>query len=54
MSGGGTQSSLRKTLGALKDTTTVNLAKINSDYKVSPNLCSYQILNFNLFTGTGF
>lgn len=33
MSGGGTQSSLRKTLGALKDTTTVNLAKINSDYK---------------------
>ncbi|XP_073148799.1 putative clathrin assembly protein At5g35200 [Henckelia pumila] len=34
MSGGGTQSSLRQTLGALKDTTTVNLAKINSDYKV--------------------
>ncbi|KAK4479520.1 hypothetical protein RD792_015036 [Penstemon davidsonii] len=33
MSGGGTQNSLRKTLGALKDTTTVNLAKINSDYK---------------------
>ncbi|XP_059285446.1 putative clathrin assembly protein At5g35200 [Lycium ferocissimum] len=33
MSGGGTQNSLRKTLGALKDTTTVNLAKINSGYK---------------------
>ncbi|XP_073289673.1 putative clathrin assembly protein At5g35200 [Primulina huaijiensis] len=33
MSSGGTQSSLRKTLGALKDSTTVNLAKINSDYK---------------------
>lgn len=28
-------SSIRKTLGALKDTTTVSLAKINSDYKVS-------------------
>ena len=34
MSRGGTQSSIRKTLGALKDTTTVSLAKINSDYKV--------------------
>ncbi|CAN4103541.1 unnamed protein product [Withania somnifera] len=33
MSGGGTQNSLRKTLGALKDTTTVSLAKINSGYK---------------------
>lgn len=33
MSGGGSQTSLRKTLGALKDTTTVSLAKINSDYK---------------------
>ncbi|EPS69599.1 hypothetical protein M569_05168, partial [Genlisea aurea] len=33
MSGGGSQNSLRKTLGALKDTTTVNLAKINSEYK---------------------
>lgn len=33
LSGGGTQNSLRKTLGALKDTTTVSLAKINSDYK---------------------
>ncbi|CAH9076152.1 unnamed protein product [Cuscuta epithymum] len=31
--GGGTQNSLRKTLGALKDTTTVSIAKINSDYK---------------------
>lgn len=33
MSGGGTQQSLRKALGALKDTTTVSLAKVNSDYK---------------------
>lgn len=33
MAGGGTQSSLRKALGAIKDTTTVNLAKVNSDYK---------------------
>ncbi|XP_061350672.1 putative clathrin assembly protein At5g35200 isoform X2 [Gastrolobium bilobum] len=30
---GGTQNSLRKALGALKDTTTVSLAKVNSDYK---------------------
>jgi hypothetical protein len=34
MSGGGTQNSLRRALGALKDTTTVSLAKVNSDYKV--------------------
>ncbi|GMJ07526.1 hypothetical protein like AT5G35200 [Hibiscus trionum] len=33
MSNGGTQNSLRKALGALKDTTTVSLAKVNSDYK---------------------
>ncbi|GLU09638.1 hypothetical protein SLE2022_264870 [Rubroshorea leprosula] len=33
MSSGGTQKSLRKALGALKDTTTVSLAKVNSDYK---------------------
>ncbi|KAM3221133.1 putative clathrin assembly protein [Capsicum annuum] len=33
MSGGGTQNSLRKTLGSLKDTTSVSLAKINSGYK---------------------
>ncbi|XP_072980661.1 putative clathrin assembly protein At5g35200 [Typha angustifolia] len=33
MSGGGTQQSLRKYLGAIKDTTTVGLAKVNSDYK---------------------
>ncbi|XP_043699442.1 putative clathrin assembly protein At5g35200 [Telopea speciosissima] len=33
MSGGGTQKSLRKYLGAIKDTTTVGLAKVNSDYK---------------------
>ena len=32
MSGGG--KSIRKALGALKDTTTVSLAKVNSDYKV--------------------
>lgn len=31
---GGTQKSLRKALGAIKDTTTVSLAKVNSDYKV--------------------
>jgi len=34
MAGGGTQTSLRKYLGAVKDTTTVTLAKVNSDYKV--------------------
>ncbi|KAF8013909.1 hypothetical protein BT93_I1692 [Corymbia citriodora subsp. variegata] len=33
MAGGGTQKSLRKALGAIKDTTTVSLAKVNSDYK---------------------
>ncbi|XVF48032.1 hypothetical protein PTKIN_Ptkin03bG0158000 [Pterospermum kingtungense] len=33
MSGAGTQKSLRKALGAIKDTTTVSLAKVNSDYK---------------------
>ncbi|XP_042491341.1 putative clathrin assembly protein At5g35200 isoform X2 [Macadamia integrifolia] len=33
MSGGGSQNSLRKALGAIKDTTTVQLAKVNSDYK---------------------
>ncbi|KAI4335671.1 hypothetical protein L6164_014299 [Bauhinia variegata] len=33
MSGGGTQNSLRKALGALKDTATVSLAKVNNDYK---------------------
>ncbi|KAE8730753.1 putative clathrin assembly protein [Hibiscus syriacus] len=33
MSSGGSQNSLRKALGALKDTTTVSLAKVNSDYK---------------------
>ncbi|XP_019183884.1 PREDICTED: putative clathrin assembly protein At5g35200 isoform X1 [Ipomoea nil] len=33
MSGGGTKKSLRKTLGALKDTTTATVAKINSHYK---------------------
>lgn len=32
--GGGTQKSIRKVLGSLKDTTTVSLAKVNSDYKV--------------------
>lgn len=34
MTSGGTQNNLRKALGALKDTTTVSLAKVNSDYKV--------------------
>jgi hypothetical protein len=34
MAVGGTQPALRKYLGALKDTTTVSLAKVNSDYKV--------------------
>ncbi|GMH27305.1 hypothetical protein Nepgr_029148 [Nepenthes gracilis] len=35
MSGGagGTNSSLRKALGSIKDTTTISLAKVNSDYK---------------------
>ncbi|KAK8967550.1 putative clathrin assembly protein [Platanthera guangdongensis] len=33
MDGGGTQQSLRKYLGAIKDSTTVGLAKVNSDYK---------------------
>ncbi|KAK4604500.1 hypothetical protein RGQ29_012834 [Quercus rubra] len=33
MSGGSTQNSFRKALGAIKDTTTVSLAKVNSDYK---------------------
>ncbi|CAN6459641.1 unnamed protein product [Victoria cruziana] len=33
MSVGGTQQSLRKALGALKDSTTVGLAKVNSDFK---------------------
>ncbi|KAI8032129.1 putative clathrin assembly protein [Camellia lanceoleosa] len=33
MLGGGTQKSLRKAVGAIKDSTTVNLAKANSDYK---------------------
>ena len=32
MSGGVSQNSLRKALGSIKDTTTVSLAKINSDY----------------------
>ncbi|KAJ0961299.1 hypothetical protein J5N97_000705 [Dioscorea zingiberensis] len=33
MAGGGSQPSLRKYLGAIKDSTTVGLAKVNSDYK---------------------
>lgn len=37
---GGTQKSIRKVLGSLKDTTTVSLAKVNSDYKVLPLLWS--------------
>ena len=34
MARGGTNSSLRKYLGSIKDTTTISLAKVNSDYKV--------------------
>lgn len=34
MSVGGKQSSLRKAIGAIKDTTTVSLAKVHSGYKV--------------------
>lgn len=34
MAGGGTNSSLRKYLGSIKDTTTISLAKVNSGYKV--------------------
>ncbi|XP_057550048.1 putative clathrin assembly protein At5g35200 isoform X2 [Amaranthus tricolor] len=33
MARGGTNSSLRKYLGSIKDTTTISLAKVNSDYK---------------------
>ncbi|KAL8158741.1 hypothetical protein V2J09_000278 [Rumex salicifolius] len=33
MSGGSTNSSLRKALGSIKDTTTISLAKVNSGYK---------------------
>ncbi|KAA0061930.1 ENTH/ANTH/VHS superfamily protein [Cucumis melo var. makuwa] len=33
MSSGGTHNSLRKALGALKDTTTISLDKVNIDYK---------------------
>ncbi|KAL9260045.1 putative clathrin assembly protein [Drosera capensis] len=33
MSGGGTNTTLRKALGSIKDTTTINLAKVSSDYK---------------------
>ncbi|KAJ7518641.1 hypothetical protein O6H91_20G001600 [Diphasiastrum complanatum] len=33
MAGGSTQQSLRKALGAIKDTTTLSLAKVNSEYK---------------------
>lgn len=44
MSGGGTQSSLRKALGAIKDTTTVNLAKVNSDYKVYVSVSAFQFV----------
>lgn len=44
MSGGGTQKSLRKALGALKDTTTVSLAKVNSDYKVGLIMSDYLLM----------
>lgn len=42
MSGGGTQKSFRKALGAIKDTTTVSLAKVNSDYKVWLTASKYE------------
>lgn len=53
MAGGGTQTSLRKYIGAVKDTTTVTLAKVNSDYKVSNFIIwiSFQQHGYNpLFT----
>lgn len=34
MSGGMKQSTIRKAVGAIKDKTTVSLAKVHSDYKV--------------------
>jgi hypothetical protein len=37
MAAGSTQESLRKVLGAIKDTTTVGLAQINSEFKVRSN-----------------
>lgn len=37
----GSQSSLRRYLGAIKDTTTVSLAKVNSGYKVRDKLFSF-------------
>lgn len=43
MSGGHKQSSFRKALGAIKDRTTVSLAKVHSDYKVNTH-------SFSLFT----
>lgn len=45
MAGGGTQQSLRKYLGAIKDSTTVGLAKVNSDYKVG-SFCSFSLVFF--------
>lgn len=56
MSGGGTQHSLRKALGAIKDTTTVSLAKVNSDYKVDFNNNNHQdgYFNYGCSFGYGF
>lgn len=42
MAGGGT--SIRKYVGALKDTTTVSIAKVNSDYKVTMIIMCYRLL----------
>lgn len=50
MAVGGTQPVLRKYLGALKDTTTVSLAKVNSDYKVKAFSCSLCIVFGSLWT----
>lgn len=35
MAGGNSEPTLRKYIGAIKDSTTVTLAKVNSDYKVN-------------------
>lgn len=43
MAGGSTQQNIRKALGAIKDSTKVGLAKVNSDYKVR---CPLSILGF--------
>ena len=49
MSGGGSQPTLRKYLGAIKDSTTVGLAKVNSDYKVRSYSLLIFFLSFSLY-----